>query len=194
MRLALKTTLILPLLLTGLALLQAPAMANSEVTIYLHDGTDVTGTITQANTETLTVKTTKETVTIPRKQYQGMVLNTPQQKEMAHLITTDPIAMVSYGMYSQQAREKINFALKKSLQGNLCPVSKLQTSQPVAHIQINPKGVVQKTFLLSASTCDALNQALLKSLKTVKMGPFPKDYPFNMHVLNYFYMPLQTEN
>src|SRR5262245_43991091 len=88
------------LMMGGFALAAAPA--TPEVMIFLHDGTDVTGRITKVTDSELSVNTNKGKVTIPRKKYQGMVLNTPEQKKMADKITTDPEAMIAYGLYSQK--------------------------------------------------------------------------------------------
>jgi len=163
----------------------------TEVHIFMNDGSDVTGHLSGVSDTTLNVKTDKGPVTVSRKKYQGMVLNNAQQNKMASLITTNPVVMADYGLETQKSRKKLDLELHKSMKPTCAADG--NGNIPVVEVQINRAGNIGKTVLLNGSNCPALNQALQKEIRLVKMEPLPKDYPFDMHTFNYFYTPGKSD-
>lgn len=161
----------------------AQAYRPSEVMIYLHDGTDKTGTLTHLGKDGYTLQTPSGPVTVERKLYQGMVLNTPEEKAVSEKIARDFMLYLASGQYS--------FALKKEILAKIQLPKKncSMKSLPVVHFHVMPDGAIKNQQLLLASGCPETDAAIMKAVESVKPIPLSKDYTPPFFPMNYVYDP-----
>lgn len=166
--------------LSGLA-----ASKPQEVTIYLHNGTDVTGVLTGLNAENYEIQTDKGTEKIGRKRYQGMVLNTSEEKALSEKISRDA------GLYITSA--KYAYDLRGRIQANFKEPKKVCTfkNYPLAHFQVKRNGKIQNLGLLVRSGCPELDNALLSAIQNAALLPLPADYTLPVFPVNFPYQPPQ---
>lgn len=157
-----------------------------QVTVYLRNGTDVTGSVQQVDATSLHIKTTKGTQKIPMTTYQGLVLNTTEELKVGKAITQNFDTFLNAVQYSHQVRTLLDISVQKALGNN----SKCKsTRQPLAHFRVNRQGKISNFMMLSQSDCPAINQIVAHKVQTLKFPPLDKAYPLDSYVLNYFYKP-----
>lgn len=158
----------------------------SVVVMYLHDGTEATGTLEKVDSKHYWLKTDQGVQKIKRDQYQGMVLNTPQEQKIAQRISTDMIVYMTAARYTYDFRQRLTPVLQASASSDC----KLKTL-PLAHFQIQRDGTPKKVTLLSESNCPEVDQALVQAIQSVEPTPLPSDIPFAPFPMNYLYDPSQ---
>ncbi len=141
----------------------ALAKAAPEVMVYLHSGTDRTGTMSAFDGKTITLKTQSGTEAIPRKSYQGLVLNTPSEKAISEKLSKDIGAYMEAGKFTYDHRSRIKQALEKS-----APTCKNLKNFPWVHFTVAPNQTITNVTMLSSSGCPALDQHLVKTIQSIK--------------------------
>lgn len=170
---------------------ESPSVANNqapktpvtnEVMMYLHNGTDTTGTIVAFDGDTFELKTKTGVQKVERKLYQGMVLNIPEEKKFAEKAATDP------GLY--MTGSKFVFDLRNSIKAGLVePKSQCKLKNfPILHFAVTRDLRMKDQVLLLSSGCKDLDDAVLKAVNTVTIPKYP-DISFDFYPLNYFYEP-----
>jgi hypothetical protein len=169
----------------GVQLLLSNAMAKetNEVTVYLHSGTDRTGTMTAFDGKTITLKTKSGTEAIPRKSYQGLVLNTPSEKAISEKLAKDIGSYMEAGKFTYDHRTRIKQALDKN-----APACKTLKNFPWVHFTVAPNQTVTNVTLLSSSSCPALDAHLVKTIQSVK-PPSIQSIGVPFFPMNYIYEP-----
>jgi hypothetical protein len=181
------------LLASGLLLLPVAALgkeapketpkAPPEVMIYLHSGTDRTGTLSRFDGKTITLKTQSGTEAIPRKSYQGLVLNTPSEKAISEKLAKDIGSYMEAGKFTFDHRARIRQALEKN-----APPCKSLKNFPWVHFTVAPNQTITNVTLLSSSSCPALDAHLVKTIQSVKPASIESiGIPF--FPMNYIYEP-----
>jgi hypothetical protein len=159
---------------TSIDIAQLTTLAPSPVTIYLHNATDVTGTLQRVDAKGYQLLTSQGNVlTIAPKSYQGMVLDTPAEKTVAKSITTDPIIYMAAARYA--------FAIRQSLKSRLAAVHPSPDlncwvqGSPVVHFVILNTGRIISPRLLATSQCPQANATLLRTVAQLSPPPLPTD-------------------
>lgn len=163
--------------------LKALAKETTEVTVYLHSGTDRTGTMTAFDGKTITLKTKSGMESIPRKSYQGLVLNTPSEKAISEKLAKDIGSYMEAGKFTYDHRTRIKQAFEKN-----APACKTLKNFPWVHFTVAPNQTVTNVTLLSSSSCPALDAHLVKTIQSVKPASIQSiGVPF--FPMNYIYEP-----
>jgi hypothetical protein len=157
--------------------------APQEVTIYLHTGTDKTGTLVSFDGHTLGLKTSAGIEKIDRKQYQGMVLNTPEEKQFSERVSRDPVLYMTGAMFVFETRNRIKAKLVEPK--TTCTPQNF----PMVHFIATRELKIKNRALLLSSGCKDLDHAVLQAVLELKLPEFPKDSPFDFYPINYFYEP-----
>jgi hypothetical protein len=162
---------------------EKPASFIPEVTIYLHDGKDVTGTLKHLDSNEYSIQTKKGEVKIGRLRYQGMIVNIPEEKAIAQSITTDPMLYIAAARYGYSVRPLIREKVKEPT------ANCILKSYPVAHFQILRNGFVKNPQIILSSGCSGFDQSLLTAIQQMTPPAFNKDYTLDMFPMNFVYDP-----
>jgi TonB family protein len=154
-----------------------------EVVIYRQDGSQVTGVLMSKDAKGYQLKAADGVIHVPQKRYQGMVLNTTEEKAAADRISTDIIAFMGAAKYAHGLRGQIRDLIKAP--SDSC----IQKSAPITHFQVLKDGKIENIALLLSSGCKALDKAVLTAVQRVKAAPLPNDYPMAMFPANFVYEP-----
>ncbi|MBY0449842.1 MAG: energy transducer TonB [Cyanobacteria bacterium] len=164
----------------------AQGLKSPEVTIYLHNGTDVTGHLIEMNAKGYRVKTDKGETFVRQGLYQGLILNNEEEKKVAASITHDPFVMMSGARYAFDMRNELQSNLKATMEK--CPTQPLKT-YALVHFVIEKNGKIRDLQPILSSGCPPLDSALLKTIQAKKLPPLPSDFPFAYFPVN-MTMPL----
>jgi hypothetical protein len=164
---------------------QQPPAKPPRVTIYLHNGTDVSGTLLRVTDTHYEVRQDHgHLFRVPMRSYQGMVLDTLEEKKVSERITTDFIHYMTAARYNFDLRQALDRALAPW--ATILPKNCGQAGYPVLHFQVGRRGQIKHPVMLAETSCAGnAMPTLLKALDALRLEPLPVDFTGTVLPVNF---------